>query len=378
MSHDGPYTFGVEEEYFLANARSAQIVKRVSPTFQRDCRARLGNRVGTEMLQSQVEINTSICHTSAEADQQLRMMRSRIIETAAQHSLAVVAAGTFPTAEWSEQVHTDKPRYQKMVEDFQIIGRRNLLCGLHVHVAPPPGIDRIDVMNRLLPWLPLFLALSASSPFWMRHRTGLMSYRQSAYDEWPRTGIPDYFHGEADYDAFVQTLVGAGIIENASFLWWAIRPSARFPTLELRICDMCTHVEDAVGIAALFRCLVRMLVRRPDVGRARSSMTRLLIEENRWLAKRYGARAEFVDVAHAGQQRKPVSAVLSELIALTAEDAAHFGCEREVTGLGRILDQGSSAERQLAVYRDARDAGASRAEAGKRVTQWLIEETRRL
>lgn len=377
MAHDGPYTFGVEEEFFLANARNAQIAKRVSPAFQRDCRARLGARVGTELLQSQVEINTPICTTSAEVDQQLRMMRTRVIETADQHSLAVVAAGTFPTAEWNEQVHTEKPRYQKMVEDFQIIGRRNLLCGLHVHVAPPVGVDRIDVMNRILPWLPLFLALSTSSPFWMRHRTGLLSYRQSAYDEWPRTGIPDYFHGEADYDAFVRTLVGASIIENASYLWWAIRPSARYPTLELRICDMCTRVEDAVGIASLYRCLVRLLVRDPDLGRARSSMTRLLIEENRWQAKRHGVRAEFVDVGNS-HQRKTVSALLSELIALTAEDAAHFGCEYEVARLGRILDQGSSAECQLKVYREARDAGASKAEAGRRVTQWLIEETRRL
>jgi glutamate---cysteine ligase / carboxylate-amine ligase len=377
MNHDGPYTFGVEEEFFLANARSAQIVKRASPAFQRDCRARLGVRVGTELLQSQVEVNSSICSSSGELDQQLRMMRSRLIETADQHSLALVAAGTFPTAEWNEQVHTDKPRYQKMVEDFQIIGRRNLLCGLHVHVAPPAGADRIDIMNRILPWLPLFLALSTSSPFWMRYRTGLLSYRQSAYDEWPRTGIPDYFHGEADYDAFVRTMVGAGIIDNASYLWWAIRPSARFPTLELRICDMCTRVEDAVGLASLYRCLVRLLVRNPDLGRARSSMTRLLIEENRWLAKRHGPRAEFVDIGN-GHHRKTVSALLSELIALTAEDAEHFGCEQEVTGLGRILDQGSSAERQLAVYREARDGGASKAEAGRRVTQTLIEETRRI
>lgn len=377
MSHDGPYTLGAEEEFFLANARSANIARSVSSAFQRDCRARLGARVGTELLQSQVETNTSICSSIAELDQQLRLLRGRVIETADQHGLAVVAAGTFPTAEWNEQVHTDKPRYQKMVEDFQIIGRRNLLCGLHVHVAPPPGVDRIDVMNRLLPWLPLFLALTTSSPFWMRYRTGLLSYRQSAYDEWPRTGIPDYFHGEADYEAFVRTLVNAGIIDNASFLWWAIRPSARFPTLEMRICDMCTRVEDAVGIAALFRCLVRLLVRRPEIGRARSSMTRLLIEENRWLAKRYGCHAEFVDI-DGSDQRKSVASLLSEVIALTVEDAEHFGCANEVAGLCRILDQGSSAERQLAIYREARDGGASKPEAGKQVTRWLIAETRRI
>jgi len=376
MTHDGPYTFGVEEEFFLADRDRAQILKRMRAGFVGDCQARLGAQVQYEMLQSQIETNTVICTRPEQLEAELRRLRRGLIEVADQHGIAIVAAGTFPMAEWREQVHTDQPRYQKLVDDFQIIGRRNLLCGLHVHVAPPIGTDRVDVMNRLLPWLPLFLALSSSSPFWNRGRTGLMSYRQAAYDEWPRTGIPGYFHGEADYQSFVSTLVQAGVIVDAGFLWWAVRPSARYPTIELRICDACTQVEVAAAVANLFRCLVRLLVRRPEIGRARSSMTRMLIEENRWQAKRHGIRAEFVDI-DIGPSRKTVAQCLSELLVLCAEDAQHFRCEPALVQLGRSFDTGSSAECQLAVYHAARDAGVSRAESCRRVSQWLMAETRK-
>ena len=377
MNGDGPYTFGVEEEFFLADQRTARIVKRAPAGFLADCQARLGAQVGYEMLQSQIETRSAVCQSCEELDADLRRLRLGLIESAGRHRLAIVAAGTFPMAEWREQTHTDQPRYQKLVDDFQIIGRRNLLCGLHVHVAPPMGKDRIDVMNRLLPWLPLFLALSTSSPFWNRGRTGLMSYRQAAYDEWPRTGIPDYFDDEADYQSFVSTLVQAEIISDAGFLWWAVRPSAHYPTIELRICDACTRIEVAVGIASLFRCLIRLLVRQPEIGRARTSMTRMLIEENRWQAKRHGIHAEFVDV-HSGHGRKSVAACLCELIELCAEDARHFGCEPGIGRLTQIFEGGSSAERQLAIYRAARDEGEHRAESCRRVTAWLIAETHRV
>ncbi|MGH8249578.1 MAG: carboxylate-amine ligase [Steroidobacteraceae bacterium] len=370
----GPFSFGVEEEFFLAERSTAQIVRCAPEGFLADCHRRMGDRVGHEMLQSQVETRTVVCLETAELEAELLKLRRSLIESGERHGIAIVSAGTFPMAEWREQTHTDEPRYQSLVDDFQIIGRRNLLCGLHVHVAPPPGVDRIDVMNRLLPWLPLFLALSASSPFWNRGRTGLMSYRQAAYDEWPRTGIPDYFRDEPDFQEFVAAMVQAGVIADAGYLWWAVRPSSRFPTIELRICDACTRVGLATGIACLFRCLVRLLVRRPEFGRERSSMTRMLIEENRWQAKRHGMRAEFVD-ALASNGRKPVAASLGELLELCADDARHFGCERQVAALAAIPEDGNSAEGQLAVYRAARDQGADTDEGCRRVVDWLIEET---
>ncbi len=374
MTTDDHYTIGAEEEFFLAEADSLRIARRISAGFLLDCKEQMGIRVSRELLQSQIETNTAVCASIAELGARMRQLRQQLIQTADQHDLVVVASGTYPTADWGGQRNTAKPRYRKMLEDFQIIGRRNLLCGLHVHVAPPPGVDRIELMNRALPWLPLFLALSTSSPFWRRAQSGLMSYRQSAYDEWPRTGIPDRFEDECDYARFVATLTQAGIIENASHLWWTIRPSMRFPTLELRICDMCPQIADAVALAALYRCLLRLLVRRPEIGRGWNSMTRPLIEENRWLAKRYGVRAELVDVFTS--QRRSVAECLEELCKLLTEDAEFFGCQEDISALAAIVDRGSSADRQIAVFQSAREAGASRLEAGRAVVEALIAESR--
>jgi carboxylate-amine ligase len=371
-SHD--YTIGIEEEFFLASMSTGQIASRVPRSFVQACRQVVGDRATHEMLQSQIETSTPICRFPGELAASVRDLRREVAGIAAAYGLVPVASGTFPLAEWREQTHTEKPRYLQLVNDFQIVGRRNLMCGLHVHVGLPPGIDRVDVMNRLMAWLPVFLALSASSPFWNRQDTGLASYRQAAYDEWPRTGIPDFFAGESDYDAFARGLVQSGVIPDASQLWWAIRPSARYPTLELRITDACTHVDDALCLANLFRCLVRATVRDPDLGRARTSVTRMLIEENRWQAKRHGKDAEFVDELRTGRRQR-LAERLDDLIALTAPDADHLGCRSSVQHARRILERGTSADQQRAVYRQARDRDATRLEACRAVVQWLMKNT---
>lgn len=368
------FTIGMEEEFFLANARSGQIATRVPRSFVQACRDRVGNQAAHELLQSQVETNTPICHTPLELAQAAKYLRREIAATAAEHNLALVASGTFPLAEWREQTHTEKPRYQQLMDDFQIIGRRNLMCGLHVHVEVPAEADRVDVMNRIMPWLPLFLGLSTSSPFWNRQDTGLSSYRQAAYDEWPRTGIPDFFAGESDYNAFVRGLVQSEIIPHAGQLWWAIRPARLYPTLELRIADACTHIEDALSLANLYRCLIRAAVRNPDMGRARTSMTRLLIDENRWQAKRHGKDAEFIDALHGGN-RKPLSIWLDDLLELVEEDAVYFGCTNEIQRCKYILQRGTSADQQRSIYQQARLAGDSRTEACRAVVAWLAKQT---
>jgi len=373
-SQSDEYTIGMEEEFFLAHANGGQIASRTPRTFLDRCRERVGDRVSHELLQSQVETDTPICRTPKELAQSAGSLRREVATTAGEHGLILVASGTFPLAEWREQANTDKPRYQQLFSDFQIIGRRNLMCGMHVHVEIPDSNDRIDVMNRIMPWLPLFLGLSASSPFWNRQDSGLSSYRQAAYDEWPRTGIPDFFAGDADYEAFVRSLVRSEVIPDASHLWWAIRPARRYPTLELRIADACTHLEDALGLASLYRCLIRAAIREPDMGRARTTTTRMLIEENRWQAKRHGKDAEFIDALH-GAGRKPLALWLDDLLALTAEDAVHFDCVAEVEHCRRILERGTSADEQRAVYRRARLEGASRAEACRQVVRWLAETT---
>ncbi len=368
-------TFGIEEEFFVVSPATRNLVRRVPAGLFADARRRLGRaHVAREMLQSQVELVSPIHRDMAEARTSMVAMRRGLCDAACAANVRIVAAGSHPLGAWHEQSATGKARYARLIDDFQIVGRRNLLCGMHVHVGVRAGVDRVALMNRLMPWLPVFLALSTSSPFWNRDRTGLLSYRQAAYDEWPRTGIPDHFESQQDHDAFVDLLVATGAIEGAESLWWAIRPSARFPTLELRITDCCTDLDDALAIVALFRCLVRAHVRRPTLGRARSSMTRRVIDENRWRAKRNGIDARFIDEHRAATCS--FRSALSALRALVADDAAALGCSREIAHLDVILRRGTSAHRQLDRYRQCIDAGATRMDALRHVVDWLIATTR--
>lgn len=373
MADAHAFSFGIEEEYFLVDPRTRNAAARVPRQFLKACRKRLGDTVAPELLQSQIEVASPILRDCAHARDTLQALRRGVSDVAQAMGFRLMAAGTHPLAAWTEQRNTEKPRYERLMDDFQIVGRRNVFCGLHVHVAVPDGEDRVRLMNRAMRWLPLFLALSTSSPFWNRQRTGLLSYRQAAYDEWPRTGIPDHFEDEADYMAFAARLVRAGAIRDASFLWWAIRPALRFPTLELRIADSCTDLEDALAIAALYRCLLRMLLRRPEVGTAWHGHTRRLVDENRWRAKRHGIEAQFID-EDAGAVR-PATAWLDELLALVADDARAFGCESSLRRLGTIVARGTSGHAQLARYGEARAAGASRIDALRRVVDDLIDLT---
>jgi len=228
-------------------------------------------------------------------------------------------------------------------------------------------------MNRAMPWLPVFLALSTSSPFWNREPTGLLSYRQAAYDEWPRTGIPDHFADEAEYARFVELLVAGGAAKDSSVLWWAIRPAARFPTLELRICDACTRVADTVAIATLYRCLLRMLVRRPELAAPWTPFTRRLIDENRWLAKRHGLDAQFVslDGSPPVACRDAIAALLDDV----AEDAQALGCEKPLERVRALMREGTSAHMQLALFRARRAKGDTPYEALQFVVDWLVATT---
>ena len=368
-------SFGIEEEYFVVDPATRNLVPRVPAGLIGEARQRLGRDcVARELLQSQVELVSPVYAGTAEARASMVGLRRGLCDAARAHGLELVAAGSHPFGMWREQTPTAKPRYARLIDDFQIVGRRNLLCGMHVHVGVGEGIDRIVLMNRLMSWLPVFLALSTSSPFWNRDRTGLLSYRQAAYDEWPRTGIPDFFESQRDHDAFVRLLVGAGAIDDGGSLWWAIRPSAQHPTLELRIADCCTDVDDALAIAALFRCLVRAHLRRPGLGRARSSMTRRVIDENRWLAKRHGLDAAFID--EFSSSVRSFRSVLDALLAVVAEDVEALDCGREIAHLDVLLRRGTSAHRQLELYHRCIDAGATRTEALRGVVDWLIDTTR--
>lgn len=369
------HSFGIEEEFFLVDAKTGVLGTPALDRLMNDACGRLGDVVTSELLQSQIEIASPILRSHEEAREVMSRTRRGLSEVVAEHGLNIVAASTHPLGVWQEQLITEKPRYDKLIADFRIITQRNLVCGLHIHVAIPDNVDRIDVMNRAMHWLPLFLALSTSSPFWNHRVTGLLSYRQALYDEWPRSGIPDFFQDEADYQAFTERMRAAGAISDSSQLWWSIRPALRFPTLEMRIADVCTRLEDALAIAALYQCLVATLVANPEMGKARSSHTRRLIDENRWRAKRDGVKAEFI--LETSNEVVPVAKVVSDLMSACGEQIDRLGAAAALKPIERILSEGTSAQQQLKIYNDSRAAGDDSLEALLKVIQWLIATTLR-
>jgi glutamate---cysteine ligase / carboxylate-amine ligase len=370
---DFQFTFGIEEEFFIGHRRSRNVAVQVPARLLKRAQRELSDVVTHELLQCQVELVSPILDTIDGARTHVMGSRRELARLAAVDDLSLIAAGTHPLAVWAEQEITDDPRYEEVRNAFQIVGRRNLFCGLHIHVAVPPGIDRVRLMNRAMRWLPLFLAFSTSSPFWGRSWTGLLSYRQAAYDEWPRSGIPDFFESEAQYGEFAQRLVRGGAMKDASFLWWAIRPSTHYPTLELRICDACTNPEDTVALAALYRSLIAFLVRNPTHLAEWTPLTRRIVDENRWRAKRYGTRAQFIDDVTGDVTS--VAEWYRQLRGLVHEDADRLGCTLALQRLDTVLSAGTSAHRQMEIYIAARKAGGSRMEALKRVVDWLAEQT---
>ena len=367
------FDFGVEEEYFIFQRHDGNIKTSMSSLFFDNAKAVLGKAVTPELLQSQIEVATSPCQTMKQARRQLQDFRGTLHDIGGRYGLGILAAGTHPTAEWSEQRPTDLRRYDRVTHDLQIVARRKMICGTHVHVAVPEWVSRVDLMVRMLPFVPLLLALSTSSPFWQSRRTGLMSYRQALYGELPRSGLPDLFQGEEDYDAYVAALVDNRIINDASSIWWAVRPSLQYPTLELRIADSCTHLDDVLAIAALYRCLVRRLCLDPLVGAGLGPAERGIIEENKWRAQHYGCHGSLIDIESG--EVVSVSAALESVLDLLAGDARVLGCTAELQAARHIPERGTSADGQLAVYSACLSHGDTPAAALHAVLHWLAETT---
>jgi carboxylate-amine ligase len=367
------YRFGIEEEFFVIDARTKNVRDRMPTEFFRACRRQLRDQVTKELLQSQIEAMTAPCRTMDDAREELRRLRRALAEQAVRHGLGILASGTHPLAVWRGQKATRKTRFSKVMDDMQIVGFRNMLCGMHVHVEVPDPSLRVEIMYRTLPHLHLFLALSTSSPFWQGHATGLSGYRYAANEEMPRSGLPELFKTAADYDAYIRTLTEAAVIEDGSFVWWAIRPSLKQPTIELRITDVCTRYEDALSLAALYRCLIRHLALDPSLNADIGVIDRAIAQENAWRAQRYGTAATFVVPGRNAPQ--PIQAALDDLIALLRDDAEALGCQREVLAARDILSRGSSADHQLKIYRAAREAGRSRTKAMREVVDWLRRAT---
>ena len=373
MTAEPEFTLGIEEEYFLVDKTTRDVVGDPPDGMLAECEALLGAQVSPEFLRSQIEIGTRVCASLGEARADLRRLRGTIASVAAGYGMAPVAAATHPLARWEAQKTTERVRYRSLESDLQGVGRRLAICGMHVHIGIPHHELRIDLLSQASYFLPHLLALSTSSPFWQGENTGLKSYRLAVFDEMPRTGTPERFASWGEYRRHVDILVGAGLIEDATKLWWDLRPSDRFPTLEMRITDCCTTLEDTLSIAALFRCLLRMLWRLKRENQRWRLYARMLIDENRWRAQRYGFDQGLVDFGRGAIV--PYAELLEEILALVDQDARHFGCLAEVSHARKILARGTSADRQLAVFDQALSEGAARDEALIGVVDWLIAET---
>ena len=374
MTRNKPqFTIGVEEEYLLVDKETRALVVDPPKSLLAECEELLGGQVTTELLQSQIEVGTKVCQNVQEAREDLAKLRKSIIEVTDRHGIAPIASSTHPFSHWSEQKHTQKDRYESLTAEMQGAARRLVICGMHVHVGINDDALRIDLMNQAAYFLPHLLALSCSSPFWNGNDTGLKSYRLTIFDALPRTGLPEKFQSYAEYERHVEIMINAGVIEDSTKIWWDLRPSARFPTLETRIMDVCTRVDDAVALAAMLVCIMRMLYRLRLANQRWRTYTPMLVRENRWRAMRYSFDEGLIDFAKG--EIVPFDELLDEILDLTYEDARALGCEAEVASVRDILSRGTSAHRQLKAHELSTAAGSTREEALIAVVDTLVADT---
>ncbi len=371
--NDPKFTVGIEEEYLLIDPETRNLIAEAPPTMMSECEALLEGQVTPEFLQCQIEIGTRVCETLNDARDDLSRLRRTVSRVARSHGLEIIAASTHPFAVWGEQKRTEKERYAVIAQDLQEVVRRLMISGMHIHVGIEEEDLRVDLMGQIAYVLPHLLALSTSSPFWQGHQTGLKSYRIAVWNELPRTGLPEQFESFAEFQRHVDVMVQAGLIEDGTKLWWDIRPSVRFPTVEVRICDICTRLDDTICIAALYRCWLRMLYRLRRNNQRWRKYSNMLVNENRWRAQRYGIDQGLVDFGRG--ELVPYPELLEEMLVLIREDAQFFGCVAEVEHARAILDRGTSAHWQVKTYEEALSNGASQDEALKAVVDMLVRET---
>jgi glutamate---cysteine ligase / carboxylate-amine ligase len=370
---DPSFTIGIEEEYLLVERASRDLVREMPQGLFEAASKALGDQVAREFLKSQIEVGTSVHRSPSAAGAELAELRKAIAEMAAEYDLAPIAASTHPFARWSIQQPTERERYQSLAQDLAGVGRRMVICGMHVHVGIEDDELRIDLFNQARYFLPHLLMLSTSSPFAEGEDTGLKSYRLAAYQELPRTGMPGRFEGWAEYTQTVDLLVRNGVIEDATKIWWDVRPSSRFPTLEMRVTDVCTRLEDGVCVAAMYVCILRMLFRLRRSNQTWRQYPLFLLAENRWRAQRYGVKGTLFDLGKG--ELVPFGDLVEELLAMLREDAEALGCVAELEHARTIVARGTSADRQVAYYAKLLSQGLSPPDALRGVVDHLIAET---
>jgi glutamate---cysteine ligase / carboxylate-amine ligase len=372
-TREPPFTVGIEEEYLLVDLETHDVCSDPPPQLLRECSDLSGGQVSPDFLRCQLQAGTRVCRTLSEARADLAQLRGIVVEVAKRYGAAPIAASTHPFARSVQQKPRHGERFVQLAREMQAAARSMLICGMRVHVGIDDDDLRIDLMNQLSYFLPHLLALSCSSPFWEGEQTGFKSFRLSIYSTLPRTGLPERFASFADFRRQLEMLIASGLIADTTKLWWDLRPNSRHPTLETRIMDCCTSIDDTVCLAGLTAATLRMLYRLGRANRGWRQYPMVLIAENRWRAMRYSYDEKLLDLARG--ELMPFALLLEEWLELVREDAAALDCVREVEHARLILQRGTSAHRQLGVYRDARSRGASPREALRAVVQFLVRES---
>ncbi|MRG90611.1 carboxylate-amine ligase [Polyangium spumosum] len=362
---DGQFTLGIEEEFQIVHPETRELRSYVSQLLEGGKHSVLRERVRPEMHQSVVETGTGICRDIRQARQEICELRGELSALAGKHGLRIVAAGTHPFSDWKKQDITDGERYKVIVEDLQDVARANLIFGLHVHVGIKDKEVAMALANQVRYFLPHLLALSTSSPFWLGRATGLKSIRSEIFKRFPRTGIPGHFDSYAQFQSYVELLVKTGCIDNAKKIWWDVRAHPFFDTVEVRICDMTTRIDDTVALTALIQALMGKLylLYRKNLGFR--EYARELIEENKWRALRYGIDGQLIDFGK--QAQLPVRVLIGELLDFVEEAAVIFKSEADIDRIRAILKEGTSADKQLAVFNKTGNVQA--------IVDHLIEQT---
>jgi carboxylate-amine ligase len=363
MSHR--FTVGVEEEFQIVDPQTWELRSHVSELLASSATS-LGDQIKRELHQSIVEVGTKICQDVGELREEIFRIRRELTGAAERVGLCVAAAGTHPFSLWEDQALSPGVRYDGIVEELQQLARSLLIFGLHVHVAVPDRAAMIDLMNEVRYFLPHLLALSTSSPFWMGKNTGLKSYRTTVFRRFPRTGVPSHFNSWSEYENYVRLLVDLHCIEDAKKIWWDVRPHPTFGTLEFRVCDVTTRPEAAIMIAALCQAIVVKLHRLYAKNLGFRQYRRALIEENKWRAARWGLDGKLIDFGKRAEV--PMRQLALELLDFVDDVVDELGSRREVEYVHRVLEEGTSADRQLAVYKETGDLRA--------VVRSIVEETR--
>jgi carboxylate-amine ligase len=350
-----PYTLGVEEEYMLLDGETLDLVQHVEAVLEAAHGGEYERRVNPELMQSVLEIATPVCRSAAEVDDELRKLRAYVTGIAREQGMRVGSAGTHPFSLFERQRITARDRYRHLVDQLQYVARRELIFGLHIHVAVDDCERAIQIVNGLLVHLPALLALSASSPFWRGEPTGLASSRQMVFAAFPRSGPPPRFENYSDYAEVVGQLEKTGCIADYTHIWWDIRLHPRFGTVEIRVCDAVTRVEDAVALAAFCQCLVKLYSERHAIGAEIPSYHRILTTENKWLAARYGLEAPVMDLATGRRNRLPVAQLVRRTLRELEPHARELGCDAELEGISEILAKGNGSDRQRRIWNANRD-----------------------